>query len=98
MPWFEIDDRSVYDDLHAPSFHLLVFADDATEIPPLPALLMQKWNGRIDSHFYPLYETVKEDFGCGHPFFVILRPDNYIGHISDDFSPKLVEMYLTKFN
>lgn len=98
MPWFEIDGRSVYDDLHAPSFHLLVFADDATEIPPLPALLMQKWNGRIDSHFYPLYETVKEDFGCGHPFFVILRPDNYIGHISDDFSPKLVETYLTKFN
>ena len=97
MPWFELGGRSVYDDLHAPSFHLIVFFDGETEIAPLPDELMQKWNGRIDSHVYPLDKAVKNMFGCGHSFFVILRPDNYIGLISDDFSPKLVETYLAKF-
>jgi 2-polyprenyl-6-methoxyphenol hydroxylase-like FAD-dependent oxidoreductase len=98
MPWFEIGGRSIYDDLHAPSFHLIVFSDGGTEIPPLPDDLMKNWNGRIDSHFYSLDETVKDAFGSGHSFFVVLRPDNYIGLISGDFSPELVEAYLSKFD
>lgn len=96
MPWFSVGDRSIYSDLHAPSFHLLTFIDDATEFPPLPIELMEKWKGRIDSHFYPLDETAKVAFGCSHSFFVILRPDNYIGLISDEFSPDAVESYLSK--
>ena len=98
MPWFEIGGRSIYDDLHAPMFHLLIFSDDSVAMPPLSSELLQKWNGRIDSHFYSLNESAKEAFGCGHSFFVILRPDNYIGLISDDFSPGLVAAYLAKFN
>lgn len=97
MPWFSVGERSVYDDLHAPMFHLLVFSDGTIEIPPLSDDLMKKWNGRIDSHFYPLDEAVTNAFGCGHSFFVFLRPDNYIGLVSDDFSPNLVENYLAKF-
>jgi len=97
MPWFEINGRSIYNDLHAPIFHLLVFSDGNAEVPPLPDELVKKWNDRIDSHFYPFDEAVTNAFGCSHSFFVILRPDNYIGLISDDFSPRLVENYLAKF-
>ncbi|MEO5860372.1 MAG: FAD-dependent monooxygenase [Pyrinomonadaceae bacterium] len=97
MPWFKIGERSVYDDLHTPMFHLLTYSDGKGEIPLLPGELMKKWNGRIDSHFYSLNEAVINAFGSSHTFFVILRPDNYIGLISDDFSAHLVEKYLAKF-
>ena len=76
----------------------MIFSDDATNIPPLSGELMQRWNGRIDSHFHPLDENVKEAFGCDHSFFVILRPDNYIGLVSDNFSPELVGQYLARFH
>ena len=97
MPWIEIEGRSIYDDLHAPVFHLVVFSDGKVEIPPLPDELIQRWNGRIDSHFYSLNDKAIETFGCDHTFFIILRPDNYIGLISDQLSPELIENYLSRF-
>lgn len=97
MPWFEMNGRSVYDDLHAPQFHLVMFSDGKIEISSLPDLLMDEWKGRIDSHFYSLNEKVIEAFGCDHTFFLILRPDNYIGIISDKLSPEIVQGYLTKY-
>lgn len=97
MPWFEIDGRNIYEDLTAPMFHLAVFSDGKTEIPPLSDELMKRWNGRIDSHSYSLNDRAIEAFGCDHTFFIILRPDNYIGLLSDRLSPELVEDYLAKF-
>jgi 2-polyprenyl-6-methoxyphenol hydroxylase-like FAD-dependent oxidoreductase len=95
MPWFTIDGRSIYDDLRAPIFHLVIFHDGAAEIPPLPDDLMAEWQGQIDSHFYSLFPHVSETFGTDKSFFMILRPDNYIGMLSDDFSPERVREYLT---
>ncbi|MDI1243216.1 MAG: FAD-dependent monooxygenase [bacterium] len=97
MPWLTVGGRSIYDDLHAPRFHLLIFSEGIADFPPLRDALSQKWQGRIDSHFYPLDETAKEAFGCSHSFLVILRPDNYIGLLSDNFSSDRVEEYLRKF-
>ncbi|MBV9216462.1 MAG: FAD-dependent monooxygenase [Acidobacteria bacterium] len=94
MPWFELDGRSVYDDLRGPCFHLAIFHDGKGEIQPLPDDLMKKWEGKVDSHFYSLFPHVSELFGTQESFYVILRPDNYIGLISNDFSPKGVEEYL----
>ena len=96
MPWFEIDGKSIYDGLREPVFHLVIFSDGKTEIPPLPADLMDEWKGRIDSHFFPLYPHVAEVFGSDASFFLILRPDNYIGLISNEFSPDSVRKYLAK--
>jgi 2-polyprenyl-6-methoxyphenol hydroxylase-like FAD-dependent oxidoreductase len=96
MPWFELDGRSIYHVLHTPSFHLIVFSDGTGEIPSLPNELMLKWKGLVDSHFYPLDNAVRKAFGCDRSFFVILRPDNYIGLISDEFSQETVEAYLSK--
>ena len=94
MPWFEIDGRSIYDSLREPVFHLVVFTDGKTEIPPLPEDLMDQWREGIDSHFFQLHEKIAEIFGNSGAFFLILRPDNYIGLISDEFSPELVRHYL----
>jgi len=97
VPWFEIDGRSTYDDLHQPNFHLLTFTEPGADTPPISDVISDKWTGRFDSHSYPLTDAVKEAFGCDHSFFAILRPDNYIGLLSDDFAPTVVERYLAKF-
>ena len=98
MPWVEIDGKSIYDYLHEPVFHLLIFSTGKSEIPPLPDDLMKKWEGKIDSHYFDLDEKIAEPFGTRSAFFVILRPDNYVGLISDDFSPETVSNYLARFN
>jgi 2-polyprenyl-6-methoxyphenol hydroxylase-like FAD-dependent oxidoreductase len=98
MPWFEIDGKSIYDVLHDPVFHLLIFSEGKSEITPLPEDLLQKWKGKIDSHFFVLGEKAKEAFGTNSSFFLILRPDNYIGMISDDFSPETISNYLDRFS
>ena len=94
MPWFEVEGASIYDRLREPRFHLVVFFDGKTEIPPLPDDLMQEWDGLIDSTVISLYPNIAETFGVKRSFFVILRPDNYIGLISDKFSPDVVRDYL----
>jgi 2-polyprenyl-6-methoxyphenol hydroxylase-like FAD-dependent oxidoreductase len=94
MPWFEIDGRSIYDDLREPLFHLIIFHDGKSEIAPLPDL-DKVWDGKIDSHSHSLFPHIAETFGCDRSFIVVLRPDNYIGLISDDLSPERVRGYLT---
>jgi len=97
MPWFEIDGRSIYDSLHEQAFHLLIFTDGRDEIPPLPDDLMEQWREGIDSRVFSLDEKIADIFGSNRSFFLILRPDNYIGLISDDFSPENVAAYLGRF-
>lgn len=98
MPWFEIDGCSIYDRLREPKFHLLLFLDGETEILPLPNELMKEWSGLADTSIIPLDDRVKEAFGTNEPLFVLLRPDNYIGLISADFSPDLIVKYLNNLN
>ena len=94
MPWFEIEGASIYDRLRDPVFHLIFFFDGKTEVPPFANDLTDKWEGKIDTMVVPLYPQVAEIFGTKGSFFVILRPDNYIGLISNDFSPDGVRKYL----
>lgn len=94
MPWFEVEGASIYDRLREPVFHLIVFFDGKTEIPPLPDDLMKEWSGLIDSTVISLYPNIAEIFGTNESFFVLLRPDNYIGLLSNDFSPDVARSYL----
>ena len=94
MPCFGVEGTSIYDRLRGPVFHLIVFFDGKTEVPPLPQDLMDKWKGMIDSTVISLYPNIAEIFGTKESFFIILRPDNYIGLISNDFSPDGVSRYL----
>ena len=98
MPWFEVDGASIYDRLREPKFHLVVFFDGKTEIPPMPSDVLTKWDKLIDSTVISLYPNVAEIFGRKESFFVILRPDNYIGMISNDLMPKAVRNYLNSIS
>ncbi len=94
MPWFETEGQSIYDSLREARFHLIMFADGNSEAPPVP----EGWRDRIDSQILPLDEVVREHFGRDDPFYVVLRPDNYIGMISDDLSPEGLADYLKNFS
>lgn len=92
LPYFLVDGRSVYDQLHAPGFQLLTFSDghDAfeklrTEIASLEI---------VDHHVIPLRDDVTKIFGTRKPFSVLLRPDNYLAFISPDTSVAPVIDYL----
>ena len=54
--------------------------------------------GLADTSIIPLDDKVKEAFATNEPFFVLLRPDNYIGLISAEFSPDLIVKYLNNLS
>lgn len=93
MPYFEIDSKSIYEDLTAPVFHLVIFHDGKSAIRPVPELT-KEWTNKIDTHTYSLFPHISEMFGTSESFYIILRPDNYIGLISNDFSSDAVMSYL----
>ncbi|HEV7700028.1 MAG TPA: FAD-dependent monooxygenase [Pyrinomonadaceae bacterium] len=95
MPWLTVDGHSIYDDLREPLFHLVIFHGGRSETDPQPDSLLKEWEGKLDSHSYSLFPHVAKAFGCDKSFFLILRPDNYIGMISDDLSTERVREYLT---
>ena len=94
MPWFETGGRSIYDFLREPRFDLIMFSNEGSEPPPIP----EDWQTRIDSHSFPLDEATREHFDREDPFYVVLRPDNYIGMISGDLSPDVLAHYLMNFS
>jgi hypothetical protein len=94
MPYFEVEGASIYDRLRAPVFHLLDFYDGKTEIPPLPEDLLRRWNGLIDSFVISLYPKVAEIFATDESFFLLLRPDNHIALISNEFNSDVLRKYL----
>jgi hypothetical protein len=94
MPWFETEGQSLYDSLREARFHLIMFADGNSQAPPVP----EGWKDRIDPQVLPLDEVVREHFGRDDPFYVVLRPDNYIGLISDDLSAEGLADYLENFS
>jgi 2-polyprenyl-6-methoxyphenol hydroxylase-like FAD-dependent oxidoreductase len=93
MPWFEVEGASIYDRLREPQFHIVGFFDGKTEIAPLIDGLMAYGDGPVDSTVISLYPHVAEIFGTTESFYVVLRPDNYIGLISDEILPEKVRDY-----
>jgi 2-polyprenyl-6-methoxyphenol hydroxylase-like FAD-dependent oxidoreductase len=97
MPYFLVDGASVYNKLRAPKFHLLVFSDGENDYQAFRLELEKEYNNLIDFNVIPLYPRVVEIFGTNKPFKVLLRPDNYIGFISTDFSLDDFNAYLNAF-
>lgn len=87
MPYFRIG-RSVYDDLDTPRFHLVAFGGDGT------LRLDGRLGGIVDNHMLPLTDEVAEHFGSDEPFYVLVRPDNYIALISTSGKLDAAEEYL----
>jgi 2-polyprenyl-6-methoxyphenol hydroxylase-like FAD-dependent oxidoreductase len=92
MPYFEVEDSSIYDRLREPTFHLLLFSDGSTPVNAAFNDLLEL----VDVHSFPLYPNVAEIFGMDESFTILLRPDNYIGLISEVISPDVVQNYLAQ--
>ncbi len=97
MPYFLIDGKSIYDKLHQPKFHLLVFSDEQNDYQELKAELGSDYAEFIDFNVVPLQSHIMEIFGANKSFNILLRPDNYIGFISTENSLSELKVYLKKF-
>jgi len=91
MPYFTIDGESIYDRLHDPKFHLLVFSDGSDK---LTADQMAIDNSTVD--VFPLYPSIAETFGANRTFSILLRPDNYIGYIGAGVDQGAINDYLSR--
>ena len=90
MPYFEIDGASIYERLKEPKFHLLTFFDGENKTAN-PA-----GNDFTDFSEMPLYPNVAEIFGATRTFSILVRPDNYIGLITDDLTGEDAAAYLSR--
>ncbi len=96
MPYFLIEEKSIYDRLREPKFHLILFSDGKEAMPDVADDLNGELADILDVHAIPLYPNIAEVFGTSGSFLVLLRPDNYIGLISAGISFDEVEKYLYK--
>lgn len=93
MPYFSADERSVYDYLREPAFHLLTFSNQQSHHQSFNNALRDT-GGIVEHHALPLSPQAVEAFGSNKPFSVLLRPDNYVSYLSDEFSPAKLLEYL----
>lgn len=97
MPYFLLDGRSVYEKLHQPKFHLLLFQTGASDYQALKTELENEYAELMDCHLISLQPHVAQIFGTARPFGLLLRPDNYIGFISPTASSDEIRTYLAEF-
>ncbi|CAN5413979.1 FAD-dependent monooxygenase [soil metagenome] len=87
MPYFRVG-HSVFDILHKPKFHLIAFGGDGA------GNVDDRFKGIVDTHTLPLTDEIIEMFDTERPFLLLLRPDNYIGLVSNSDSRKDIVEYL----
>jgi 2-polyprenyl-6-methoxyphenol hydroxylase-like FAD-dependent oxidoreductase len=90
MPYFQMNNQSVYDRMNEPKFHLLAFGGDGF------AGVGSDLEDLLDVRNLALTTEVAEIFGNDKPFIVLVRPDNYIGLISSVPSLDEVNEYMAK--
>jgi 2-polyprenyl-6-methoxyphenol hydroxylase-like FAD-dependent oxidoreductase len=95
MPYFEVENESIYNRLHEPKFHLITFFDGENKSQINTEELSADL---IDFHEMPLYPNVAEIFGTSGTFSILLRPDNYVGLITTESSTETISGYLNKIS
>ncbi|MCC6452867.1 MAG: FAD-dependent monooxygenase [Acidobacteria bacterium] len=95
MPWFTMDGKSIYESLKEPQFHLLIFGAEGSTSAELANVVTHKFGAVCSTDLFPLDGAATKAFGCDKPFVVLLRPDNYIGYISDDLSSGILSEHIT---
>lgn len=93
MPYFVHDGQSIFDKLREPKFHLLAFADGRGDNQTTRSEVEREYADAVDYHVLPLDPHVTEIFGVNKSFNVLLRPDNHIGFISQETSPRGIRAY-----
>jgi len=97
MPYFLVEGESIYDKLHQPAFHWLVFSDRPNDAQASDAELKRQYADAVDSNAFPLTPQVAEIFGTDRAFSVLLRPDNYVGCMAEESSSNGIKAYLDRF-
>lgn len=97
MPYFLTDGASIYDRLRQPKFHLLTCSNAGSDFQALKMELDGRFADLVDLSNIPLDAHVADIFGRDKPFYLLLRPDNYIGFISPDVSSGGLRPYLNEF-
>ncbi len=96
MPYSLVDGKSIYDALREPKFHLLTFTDGKGDYQKMRGEIESEFAHLVDYQVVPLYPDVAEMFGATKPFNVLLRPDNYIGFMSQETGLSGPRVYLNK--
>ncbi len=97
MPYFLVDGKSIYDKLHQPKFHLLVFSDAESDYQTMRMEIENEYADLVDFNIIPFYPQVVKVFGTDKSFTVLLRPDSYIGFVSPETSLSELRVYLNEF-
>jgi 2-polyprenyl-6-methoxyphenol hydroxylase-like FAD-dependent oxidoreductase len=92
LPYLLIDGHSIYDRLHVPKSHFLIFSDDKNE--ELEKEIGNQYAELLDFHQFPLTTEIIKAFGVNRPFGVWLRPDNHIGYLSTEVSLEAFAVFL----
>ena len=96
MPYFMVDGNSVFDLLHEPKFHCLVFSAQRDDVDELRKTVADKYRDVVDVQRLSLSTEAAGAFGHKESFAVLLRPDNYIGRITSDTSHVAITSYLDR--
>lgn len=96
LPYFLFEGKSIYDKLREPRFHLLTFSDGESDYQTVRSEIESEYGSIVDYNVVPLYAHVAEIFGSEKPFNVLLRPDNYIGFISQETSLSALRAYFNE--
>jgi hypothetical protein len=94
LPYFWIGSESIYDKLHQPKFHLLVFSNEQHNFPALRLELDKQYAKLLDCKMLPIDPKIAAIFGTTNSFNILLRPDNYIAFISAETSLSGLSTYL----
>ena len=97
MPYFLVNEADIYDRLRSPSFHLLTFvSEQAAEDLSFKTEVEKEYGHLLDHQLVPLNSRAAEIFNIDSPFSVLLRPDNYIGFVSQQNSLDPLRTYFNK--
>lgn len=97
MPYLVLDGRSIYERLHAPKFHLLLFSDGRDDYQELKSKFAEEYGESVGVLLIPLYPHVADIFGVERSLLVLLRPDNHIGLLTTEMSIDSPRDYLRQF-
>ena len=81
LPDFLVDGKNIYDRLHQPKFHFLVFSSEPNNFHALKNELNGRYPELVDFYGFSISPEVQEMFGTNKDFSVLLRPDNHVGFI-----------------
>jgi 2-polyprenyl-6-methoxyphenol hydroxylase-like FAD-dependent oxidoreductase len=90
LPYFLVDGESIFEQLKAPKFHVLLFGKGECD-------QFAQFGDLVDCHRLSIDARISEIFGTEDDFGLLLRPDNHIAFIESVITPEQVADYFRRF-